>query len=148
VAKHLEWHLRTAGYDLTQGPAPVDVVIALRERVQTLKDMAERAAVWYQPLTQYDDAAVAKHLKPEAAAPLADARERLAALPAWTVDGVNAALHATAEALGIGMGKVAQPMRVAITGTQVSPDISYTVYLAGQAEAVARIDAALARIAA
>ena len=44
------------------------------------------------------------------------------------------------------MGKVAQPMRVAITGTQVSPDISQTVYLAGQAEAVARIDAALAKL--
>ena len=52
----------------------------------------------------------------------------------------------TAEALGIGMGKVAQPLRVAITGTQVSPDISHTVYLAGQGEAVARIDAALAKL--
>ena len=59
---------------------------------------------------------------------------------------VSQALHATAEALGIGMGKVAQPMRVAITGTQVSPDISQTVYLAGQAEALARIDAALAKV--
>ena len=51
--------------------------------------------------------------------------------------GVSQALHATAEALGIGMGKVAQPLRVAITGTQVSPDISHTVYLAGQGEALA-----------
>jgi len=49
--------------------------------------------------------------------------------------------------LGLGMGKVAQPLRVAITGTQVSPDIAHTVYLAGQAEALRRIDAALARIA-
>ena len=44
------------------------------------------------------------------------------------------------------MGKVAQPLRVAITGTQVSPDISHTVYLAGQAQAVARIRAALAML--
>jgi glutamyl-tRNA synthetase len=148
VAKHLVWHLEKAGYDLSKGPAPADIVIALRDRVQTLKDMAERAAVWFQPLTTYDEAAVAKHLKPEAAAPLADARDRLAKLPAWTSETVSAALHETAEALGIGMGKVAQPMRVAITGTQVSPDISHTVHLAGQAEAVARIDAALAKIAA
>jgi glutamyl-tRNA synthetase len=147
VAPHLEWHLRSAGHDLSKGPAPADVVVALRDRVQTLKDMAERAAVWFQPLTTYDEAAVAKHLKPEAAASLSDARDRLATLPAWTVETVSAALHATAEALGLGMGKVAQPMRVAITGTQVSPDISHTVYLAGQGEAVARIDAALAKIA-
>ena len=44
------------------------------------------------------------------------------------------------------MGKIAQPMRVAITGTQVSPDIGHTVYLAGREEALRRIDAAIARI--
>jgi glutamyl-tRNA synthetase len=146
VARHLEWHLHAQGYDLATGPKPADIVVALRDRVQTLKEMAERSAVWFHPLTQYDDAAVAKHLTAAARAPLADARERLAQLPAWSADSVSQALHATAEALGIGMGKVAQPMRVAITGTQVSPDISHTVYLAGQAEALARIDAALAKL--
>ncbi|MFC3550238.1 glutamate--tRNA ligase [Lysobacter cavernae] len=146
VGKHLEWHLRHNGYDLAHGPAPADIVIALRDRVQTLKDMAERAAVWFGPLTQYDETAVAKHLTATARAPLTDARERLAALATWTADGVSAALHDTAQALGIGMGKVAQPLRVAITGTQVSPDISHTVYLAGQGEAIKRIDAALAKL--
>ena len=146
VAEHLEWHLQAQGYDLSQGPKPADIVVALRDRVQTLKEMAERSAVWFHPLTQYDDAAVAKHLTAAARAPLTDARERLAQLPEWSADSVSQALHATAEALGVGMGKVAQPMRVAITGTQVSPDISHTVYLAGQAEALARIDAALAKL--
>ena len=146
VARHLEWHLRQAGYDLANGPAPADVVGALRDRVQTLKDMAERAAVWYQPLTDYDDKAVAKHLTAAARAPLADARQRLAALADWNPDAISAALHATAEALALGMGKVAQPLRVAITGTQVSPDIAHTIYLAGQGEALRRIDAAIARI--
>ena len=146
VGRHLEWHLRRMGYDLAQGPSPADIVVALRDRVQTLKDMAERAAVWFQPLQHYDEAAVAKHLMPAARAPLADARERLAQLHSWSAEGVSQALHATAEALGLGMGKVAQPLRVAITGTQVSPDIAQTVYLAGQGEALKRIDAALARI--
>jgi glutamyl-tRNA synthetase len=146
VGKHLEWHLCQQGNDLAAGPAPADVVVALRDRVQTLKDMAERAAVWYRPLQEYDEAAVAKHLNAAAQAPLAEARTRLAALEAWTAEAVGAALHASAEALGIGMGKVAQPLRVAITGTQVSPDISHTVYLAGQAQALQRIDAALIKI--
>jgi glutamyl-tRNA synthetase len=143
VAKHLDWHLRNEGYDLANGPAAADLVVALRDRVQTLKDMAARTRVWFEPLTQYDDAAVAKHLTAAARAPLADARERLAKLDTWSAESVSAALHETAEACGVGMGKVAQPLRVAITGTQVSPDISHTVYLAGQAEAVKRIDAAL-----
>lgn len=146
VAVHLEWHLQQAGYGLAKGPAAVDIVLALRDRVQTLKDMAERAAVWFGPLTAYDDAAVAKHFKPAARAPLMDARARLAALPEWSAEAINIALHDTAAALELGMGKVAQPMRVAMTGTQVSPDISHTVYLAGQDEAVRRIDAALEKI--
>ncbi|MDQ3160180.1 MAG: glutamate--tRNA ligase [Pseudomonadota bacterium] len=146
VGKHLEWHLQQAGYDLAKGPAPADIVIALRNRVQTLKDMAERAAVWFGPLTHYDDKAVGKHLTSAARAPLADMRARLAALEAWTVEGIDTAFQATVEASGLGMGKVAQPLRVAITGTQVSPDISHTIFLAGELEALARIDAALAKI--
>jgi glutamyl-tRNA synthetase len=144
VASHLLWHLEQAGYDLARGPAPAEVVVALRERVRTLKEMAERAAVWYQPLTVYDEAAVAKHLK--GAAPLLQAaRDALAGLADWTPAAVDGALRGAAEQQGVGMGKVAQPMRVAITGTQVSPSIDYTVYLAGRDEALARIDAALQR---
>jgi glutamyl-tRNA synthetase len=146
VATHLEWHLQQDGYDLAKGPAPADIVLALRDRVQTLKEMAERAAVWFGPLEHYDEAAVAKHFKAGTDVPLRDARQRLAVLGEWNVEAIGEALHATAEALGLGMGKVAQPLRVAITGTQVSPDISHTVYLAGRGQALARIDAAIARV--
>ena len=146
VAAHLEWHLRNAGLELADGPAPADVVVALRDRVQTLAEMADRAVVWYRPLSEYDEKAVARHLKPEAAAVLADARARLEALAEWTPEAITAELQAVSEAQGVGMGKVAQPMRVAITGTQVSPDIGHTVYLAGRGEALARIDAAIAKI--
>jgi glutamyl-tRNA synthetase len=148
VAAHLRPQLEAAGYDVAAGPDPADVVVALRDRVQTLKEMAERAAVWYQPLTQYDDAAAGKHLVAAAIAPLQAVRERLAAVDAWSAETVHGALQATAEALGIGLGKIAQPLRVAITGTQVSPSIDHTVFLAGRAQALARIDAALARIGA
>lgn len=143
VARHLLWHLQQQGYDLTQGPAPADVVLALRDRVQTLKEMAEAAAVWYQPLQQYDEAAVAKHLTESARAPLTALREAFAALPEWTQPAVAGAIRATGEALGLGMGKFAPALRVAITGKEASPDISHTVYLAGRDEALARIDAAL-----
>ena len=146
VAAHLEWHLQSDGYNLSAGPAPADVVIALRDRVQTLKEMSERAAVWYRPIAAYDEKAVAKHLKAEARAPLADVRARFAALPDWNVEAIDAAFRETVETLGLGMGKVAQPLRVAITGTQVSPDIGHTVYLAGREEALARIDVAIGMI--
>lgn len=145
IAPHLEYQLGKLGLEPLRGPQPADVVVALRDRVQTLKEMAERAMVWYLPLETYDDAAVAKHLTAAAQVPLAKARECLGHIAEWNVEAVSAALHEAAEALGIGMGKVAQPLRVAITGTQVSPDISHTVYLAGRGEALKRIDAALTK---
>ena len=74
VAKHLVWHLQQAGYDLSKGPNPADIVIALRDRVQTLKERAEKSAVWFNPLTAYDEAAVAKHLKDAAREPLSQMR--------------------------------------------------------------------------
>jgi glutamyl-tRNA synthetase len=146
VARHLEPLLRDAGYDLAAGPAPADVVVALRERAQTLKEMVEKAAVWYRPLEQYDEAAVAKHLVASAQGPLAAVRAALDGLSAWSAEAVHGALQATAESLGVGLGKIAQPLRVAITGTQVSPSIDHTVFLAGRAQALARIDAALAKL--
>ncbi len=146
IAVHLEWHLVHAGYDIERGPPPADVVVALRDRVQTLKEMAERAEVWYRPLADYDEAAVSKHLTRDARAPLADARARLASVGTWCLEDISSALHDVGTALGVGMGKVAQPLRVAITGTQVSPDIAHTVFLAGREQALSRIDAALARI--
>ena len=108
--------------------------------------MAEKARVWFDPLTQYDDAAVAKHLVASARAPLQAAHAAFAALSEWTPTSVHEALASAAQSLGLGLGKVAQPLRVAITGTQVSPSIDYTVYLSGQVEALKRIDAALAKI--
>ncbi|HHW4668473.1 MAG TPA: glutamate--tRNA ligase [Xylella fastidiosa subsp. multiplex] len=146
LAPPLVWHLEQRGIDVSAGPAPTDVILALRERVQTLKEMAEKAEIWYCPLQRYDEIAVAKHLKPGAETALLHARTLLAALPAWTVDNVDTALRTIATTLEIGMGKVAQPLRVAITGTQVSPDIAYTVYLTGRNEALKRIDAALIKI--
>jgi len=120
-------------------------VVALRERAQTLREMAEKAVVWYRPLHQYDAKAVAKHLAGAGAA-LSGVRATLEALETWSPESIDGALRAAAEALGLGMGKVAQPLRVAITGTAVSPSIEHTVYLAGRDEALRRIDAAVERI--
>src|SRR5690606_39046633 len=99
IAPQLVYQLQKLGVDVSAGPQAQDVVIALRERVQTLKEMAEKAVVWYQPLETYDEAAVAKHFKPGAELALGKARELLAALPEWTAEGVGIALHDAAAAL-------------------------------------------------
>lgn len=146
VAPELEWHLQRIGIDPASGPAAADVVVALADRVKTLAEMAERARVWYQPLREYDEAAVAKHLVASAQPALTNMRARLATLLDWTPVAIHTELDACAKGLELGLGKVAQPLRVALTGTQVSPSIDHTIYLAGRDAALARIDAALARI--
>jgi glutamyl-tRNA synthetase len=146
IAPHFEWHLRAAGIDPAHGPAPADVIVALRDRAKTLKEMAEKARVWYAPLETYDEQAVAKHLKtPTARAALEAAHVQFAALVDWKVEGIHGAIEAAAASIGEGMGKVAQPLRVALTGTQVSPSIDQTVFLAGRDEALRRIQAAIVR---
>lgn len=146
IRPEFEWHLAQQGLDLSSGPKAIDLIVALRERVHTLKEMAERARVWFEPLSQYDDAAVQKHLVAAAKAPLQAAHAALAGLSEWTPARVHEALDQAGKSLNVGLGKVAQPLRVAITGTQVSPSIDHTVYLTGQSEALKRIDAALAKI--
>lgn len=146
IAPLLDGHLRAIGLDPAAGPATVDVVVAMRERAQTLVEMAEKSRHWYGPLAQYDEAAAGKHLVAAAQAPLTAVRAKLAALPDWRIDTVHTALNDAATELHVGMGKVAQPLRVAITGSAASPSIDVTVYLAGRERALARIDDALARI--
>ncbi|MGA8278606.1 MAG: glutamate--tRNA ligase [Rhodanobacteraceae bacterium] len=146
LAPHLEWQLRALGIDPAHGPDPADVIVALRDRAKTLKEMAAKARVWYAPIETWDEAAVAKHLHTRTAlAALRTVHADLAKLTEWTVENVHGVVEAAAATLGTGMGTVAQPLRVALTGTQVSPSIDQTVFLAGRDEALRRIDDAIAR---
>jgi glutamyl-tRNA synthetase len=61
---------------------------------------------------------------------------------------LEAAFRDAAAAQGLGLGKLAQPVRVAVTGTTVSPPLFDTLVLLGRDESLARLDAALARIGA
>jgi len=148
VAKHLVWHLERAGYALQTGPNPADVVVALRDRVHTLKEMAEKAKIWYQPLQveDFDAEAVAKQLTATVRAPFELFTAKLASLPEWTLAGVHQAFAETLTELGLGMGKVGPAVRVAITGTAVSPAIDHTVYLCGREQALARLRSALEKL--
>ncbi|HJP99836.1 MAG TPA: glutamate--tRNA ligase [Rhodanobacteraceae bacterium] len=146
IGRELAWHLERLGIDVAGGPDPAEAVIALRERAQTLKAMAEQAKVWYRPIDAWDEKAVAKHLRADGAADVLRAMHaKLAVLPEWKPEAIHALVAEVAEESGIGMGKVAQPLRVAMTGTQVSPSIEDTVYLAGRDVALKRIDDAIAR---
>ena len=145
LAAEFAWHLARAGIDSANGPAPADVIVALRDRVHTLSEMAEKARVWYAPIAAWDEQAVAKHLRNDGAMAVLQAAGPLLADCAWRPESIHQVIEQLAATLVLGMGKIAQPLRVAMTGTQVSPSIDQTIYLAGRAEALRRIDAALVR---
>ncbi|HVC17443.1 MAG TPA: glutamate--tRNA ligase [Rhodanobacter sp.] len=144
LAPEFAWHLARAGIDSRGGPAPADVIVALRDRVHTLKEMAERARIWYAPIAEWDDKAVAKHLKNDTAVAVLDEARALLVECEWRPEPIHRVIEQIAAKLELGMGKIAQPLRVAMTGTQVSPSIEHTIYLAGRSEALKRIADAIA----
>jgi len=145
VAHHLSWHVGQLGIDPASGPPLIDVVQALRDRTKTLKEMAEQSACFYREVTGYDPAAI-KHLTAAVAEPLAALRERLSDLPEWSDGALHDAVTATAEVFSLKMGKIAQPLRVALTGSTVSPPIDITLRLIGRERSLRRIERALAHM--
>jgi glutamyl-tRNA synthetase len=70
-------------------------------------------------------------------------KEGLAALSDWSAAGVHGVLTQISSEAGVGLGKVAQPLRVALTGTAVSPPIDATAALIGRERVLARLDRAV-----
>ncbi len=146
IARHLSWHVGQLGIDPTTGPELADVVVAFRERCKTLVEMATACRYFYQDFAHYDEKSVKKHFNPEAAEILSHLQGRFEAVPNWAGETAHQSVVELAETLGLAMGKVAQPLRVAVCGTAVSPGIDVTLALLGQEKTLARIRRALATI--
>lgn len=146
VARHLSWHLGQLGIDPSEGPHLAEVVQAFAERSDTLHDMAQAAIFLYREFEQYDAKAAGKHLTAAAGEPLRCLREALSALSEWRAGSIHEAVKAVAEASGLALGKVAQPLRVAVSGAAISPPIDVTLELLGRRRTLARIARAQAFI--
>jgi glutamyl-tRNA synthetase (EC 6.1.1.17) len=144
VAVEFDWHLRRIGVDPVHGPALEPVIVAQRERCKTLVEMAEKSRFLYAELDGYNGKDAAKHLDENGRKVLSDLHARLAALPEWTAAALHAAVSAYCEAQELGLGKVAQPIRVAVAGAAISPPIDQTLELLGRERTLARLEAAAA----
>jgi glutamyl-tRNA synthetase len=116
-----------------------------QEKAQTLDEVWRLIRFLFEPPVD-DEKAWAKVMKDSAPGALQAAREALAGAAGFDPDTIEAALSPLPERLDSKPGKVYQPIRVAITGTSVSPGIFESLAALGQAESLARIDAALARL--
>ncbi|WP_019024683.1 MULTISPECIES: glutamate--tRNA ligase [unclassified Thioalkalivibrio] len=148
VALEFGWHLGQLGIDPANGPAMRDVVIAQRERARTLREMAENSVYFYREFEDYDEKAARKQLTVEALPVLQTLHDGFSALGAWEKEPLHEVVVHTGERLDLKLGKVAQPLRVALTGSTVSPPIDDTLVLIGRERSLARIERALKKISA
>jgi len=126
----------------------VRVVETLRERAKTLVELADFCRFYLVDTVELDPKAAAKHLTTEIGPVLDDLIGRLAALPRWDTGTLEGAFQATLAAHGLALGKLAQPVRVAVTGGTVSPGIYEVLDVLGRERALARLRAARARLGA
>jgi glutamyl-tRNA synthetase len=146
LGAELGWHLERIGLKVDDTNKLAAVVRAQAERAKTFKDMALASRFFFEDFTDYDPQAAAKNLNRESLQSLRDMQSRLAALETWSAEQIHAALEACVAALGLKLGKVAQPLRVAVSGGTVSPPIDATLEILGRDTVLKRVARAIAHI--
>ena len=140
--------LATLGVAVADEKLLEGVINAQRERAKTLKEMALNSLFFFREFDAYDDKAAKKHLTVDCVPLLQALREGFSALLEWNAGATHEVVNAVAQQYGLALGKVAQPLRVAVTGSAVSPPIDITVALLGPQKVRARIERALSYTAA
>ncbi|ALS98192.1 glutamate--tRNA ligase [Lacimicrobium alkaliphilum] len=147
VAKHAQWHFRQQGIDTSKGPTLEQVIEIQADRVKTLKELAEVSRYFYEDFDEFDEKAAKKHLRPVAREALEIVKVKLLAVQSWEPQSLHQAINDTADELGVGMGKVGMPLRVAVTGSGNSPSLDITLNLLNIKQVEQRLDKALNYIA-
>lgn len=139
VAKHLEWHMNEQGIDLNNGPDLVELVKAQRERSKTLIEMVDASRYFYQEFDAYDEKAAKKNFKPDTEEVLHRLVDEFMIIGPWDGEELHQFVLCLAKDMELKLGKVAQPLRVAITGAGVSPPIDVTLSLLGREKTLTRM---------
>ncbi|MFT5894025.1 MAG: glutamyl-tRNA synthetase [bacterium] len=137
-------YLADKGISVDGGAPLASVANLLRDRAKNLVEMAEASRYFYQAPTNYDEKARAKQFKQATADVLQSAASGLAQSSEWSAENIQSVLDSCVETLGIGFGKLGQPLRLAITGGTQSPSLADTLALINKADVLHRMDAAIA----
>jgi len=138
--------LQQQGFENLDQKIVKGAVTTLKERSKTLVEMAEKAAFYFQEEIIYEKKGEDKFLKPDALKLFEDLKERLEKAHEFNQEGLEKIFAAFLEENEIKLGKVAQPLRVALTGTTVSPGIFEMMEVLGKDKVLLRIDKTIAHI--
>ena len=143
IAPLLEEKLIGLGVDVSGPPDLTELAEVQKERVKTIAEMADQSRLFYEDFDEYDEAAAKKHLRPAVFEALRQVKESLAGLGSWDKEAIHGAINSVAEGQAMKFGKIAQPLRVAVTGSAVSPSIDVTLKLLGRDKVLSRLARAL-----
>jgi glutamyl-tRNA synthetase len=135
----LRWHLEREGIQTADEAKLEQIVLSLRERAKTLHEMAQGSVFFFRAPATYDEKAVRKHVTADVPALLAETAEAFAGLEAWNAPAIHEVISRVAAAKGVSLGKLAQPIRLAVCGGTVSPPIDATLSILGKPESLSRL---------
>ena len=139
LLKNSSWHFEKLGIDCPQGDHAEAVVALIQERCKTLIDVVDQTRFFFAEVNDYDEAALKKWIKPVSPELLLSLIEKLDALREWRADEIQAAVQSVVDENEVGFAKVAQPVRIAITGSAMSPSIDATLALLGRETSLKRL---------
>ena len=142
IVAPLRWQLARSGVEGGSDEQLRQIVLAQRERAKTLKEMAANSAFFFKVPAQYDAAAVRKHVGAGIVAALGEFGAELRGLPQWSAPAIHERLSGFAQSKSLSLGKLAQPIRIAVCGGTVSPPIDATLAILGREESLRRLQAA------
>lgn len=143
IATELQWHLDNQGLDISNGPDITDVIDAHRERAKTLKELASNIRYYYEDFRAYDENATKKHFKTATPDILQNLLDKFKTINSWNAEAIENVIKNTCEELELGMGKVGPALRVAVTGTAMSPSLDVTLNLVGKERTLNRLEKAV-----
>ena len=143
LVPHLRYHMDLIGIDRSDGPELIEVIEAYRERAETFTQMADACRYCYEEFDEIDPKAIKKQLRPVILEPMIALHSRLKLIEEWSHEIINACVNEVASIFDINMGKIGQPLRVAVTGISASPPIHVTLCLIGQERTLKRLERAI-----
>jgi glutamyl-tRNA synthetase len=147
LSPHLLPFLKKRGYAAEEGLYLDQVILTLNARSKTLDEMAEAARFYYEDTVSYEPAAAEKFMKSESLEPFTLLVQKMESAPDFTVPVLEAIFLSVMEATGLKLGKIAQPVRVALTGKTASPGIFEIMEILGKEQVLGRLKQAIRYLA-
>jgi glutamyl-tRNA synthetase len=135
----LRWQLNREGIVANDDAQLEQIVLSQRERAKTVREMAVNSLFFFRAPAIYDEKAVRKHVTAEVLTLLGEASSELGQLADWSAPAIHEAINGLAAAKGVSLGKLAQPIRLAVCGGTVSPPIDATLAILGKTESLSRL---------